>query len=120
MEKETGFTLGYDKYNWEEHPDHFLLADCTKPVDFGEGKKSVYALPGIPAGAPEDGPVEEAAVLKAVGQAGDVHRPALAEGVYRQLDLLVPLDQDLRAGEGADGGSFPLDLAANEIRWYEI
>ena len=29
VEKETGFTLGYDKYNWEEHPDHFLLADCT-------------------------------------------------------------------------------------------
>ena len=46
VEKETGFTLGYDKYNWEEHPNHFLLADCTKPVDFGEGKKSIYALPG--------------------------------------------------------------------------
>ena len=46
VEKETGFTLGYDKYNWEEHPDHFLLADCTGPVDFGEGKKSIYALPG--------------------------------------------------------------------------
>ena len=26
VEKETGFTLGYDKYNWEEHPDHFILA----------------------------------------------------------------------------------------------
>ena len=29
VEKETGFTLGYDKYNWEEHPDHFILEDCT-------------------------------------------------------------------------------------------
>ena len=46
VEKETGFTLGYDKYNWEEHPDHFILADCTHPVDFGEGKKSIYALEG--------------------------------------------------------------------------
>ena len=46
VEKETGFTLNYDKYNWDEHPDHFILADCTKPVDFGEGKKSIYALPG--------------------------------------------------------------------------
>ena len=46
VEKETGFTLGYDKYNWDEHPDHFITADCTKPVDFGEGKKSMYALPG--------------------------------------------------------------------------
>ena len=44
VEKETGFTLNYDKYNWEEHPDHFILADCTQDVDFGEGKKSIYAL----------------------------------------------------------------------------
>ena len=45
VEKETGFTLNYDKYNWEEHPGHFILADCTKPMDFGEGKKNIYALP---------------------------------------------------------------------------
>ena len=43
MEKETGFTLNYDKYNWEEHPEHFILQDITKPVDFGEGKKNMYA-----------------------------------------------------------------------------
>ncbi len=46
VEKETGFTLNYDKYNWDEHPDHFILADTTKPVDFGEGKKSIYAYEG--------------------------------------------------------------------------
>ena len=46
VEKETGFTLGYDKYNWEEHPEHFILEDCKEPVDFGEGKKSIYALEG--------------------------------------------------------------------------
>ncbi|MCI2046550.1 MAG: 1,3-beta-galactosyl-N-acetylhexosamine phosphorylase [Faecalibacterium sp.] len=46
VEEENGFTLNYDKYNWEEHPDHFILADTTKPVDFGEGKKNMYALPG--------------------------------------------------------------------------
>lgn len=45
VEKETGFTLNYDKYNWEGHPDHFILTDCKGEVDFGEGKKSVYALP---------------------------------------------------------------------------
>ncbi len=44
VEKETGFTLNYDKYNWEAHPAHFILADTTKDVDFGEGKKSIYAL----------------------------------------------------------------------------
>lgn len=46
VEKETGFTLGYDKYNWQEHRDHFILADCQGEVDFGEGKKSIYALEG--------------------------------------------------------------------------
>ncbi len=46
VEKETGFTLGYDKYNWEEHPDHFILEDVRGEVDFGEGKKSIYALEG--------------------------------------------------------------------------
>ena len=46
VEKETGFTLNYDKYNWEEHPDHFILEDITKPVDFGEGKKNIYAFEG--------------------------------------------------------------------------
>ena len=41
VEKETGFTLGYDKYNWEEHPEHFITADVTKDIDFGEGQKGV-------------------------------------------------------------------------------
>lgn len=44
VEEERGFTLGYDKYNWEEHR-HFILED-TDTVDFGEGKKNIYALEG--------------------------------------------------------------------------
>lgn len=46
IEKETGFTLNYDKYNWDEETDHFILQDCTKPIDFGEGKKNMYAFEG--------------------------------------------------------------------------
>ena len=46
VEKETGLTLNYDKYNWEEHREHFILADVHADVDFGEGKKSIYALEG--------------------------------------------------------------------------
>jgi 1,3-beta-galactosyl-N-acetylhexosamine phosphorylase len=46
VEKETGFTLNYDKYNWEQKDGHFILADCTKDVDFGEGKKNIYAFEG--------------------------------------------------------------------------
>ena len=45
VERETGFTLGYDKYNWEEHPGHFITDDCTGEIDFGEGQKNIYALP---------------------------------------------------------------------------
>ncbi|MDY4784971.1 1,3-beta-galactosyl-N-acetylhexosamine phosphorylase [Pygmaiobacter massiliensis] len=46
IEKETGFTLNYDKYNWDEETNHFILQDCTKPIDFGEGKKNMYAFEG--------------------------------------------------------------------------
>ena len=46
VEKETGFTLNYDKYNWETNPDHFILKDVAGEVDFGEGKKSIYAYEG--------------------------------------------------------------------------
>ena len=34
VEKETGFTLNYDKYNWEEHPEHFILQDIHKAGGF--------------------------------------------------------------------------------------
>ncbi len=44
VEKENGLTLGYDKYNWQEHR-HFITEDARKTIDFGEGMKSIYALP---------------------------------------------------------------------------
>lgn len=43
VEQERGFTLGYDKYNWQEHP-HFITEDVEGELDFGEGKKNIYAL----------------------------------------------------------------------------
>lgn len=43
VEQEHGFTLGYDKYNWEEH-SHFILDDVASEMDFGEGKKNIFAL----------------------------------------------------------------------------
>ena len=45
VEEEHGFNLDTDKYNWEEHRDHFILKDAEGEVDFGEGKKNIYALP---------------------------------------------------------------------------
>ena len=45
VEKETGFTLGYDKYNWDVQP-HFITEESGKDFNWGEGKKSFYALDG--------------------------------------------------------------------------
>jgi len=43
VEMERGFSLGMDKYNWEEH-DHFITRDSGTAIDFGEGKNNVYAF----------------------------------------------------------------------------
>ena len=45
VEEETGFTLNVDKYNWDEHT-HFITEDCQGEIDFGEGKKNIFALDG--------------------------------------------------------------------------
>ena len=60
VEEERGFTLNYDKYNWEEQA-HFITEDCTKPVDFGEGKKNIYALPSAQVIVQRDKEVQMAA-----------------------------------------------------------
>jgi len=45
VDEEVGFTLNVDKYNWDEHK-HFITEDVKGEIDFGEGKKNIYALPG--------------------------------------------------------------------------
>lgn len=60
VEKETGFTLGYDKYNWDT-TSHFITEDTPGPIDFGEGKKNIYALPGTQVLRVEDESVQLAA-----------------------------------------------------------
>lgn len=61
VEKETGFTLNYDKYNWEEHTEHFILADCGEKIDFGEGQKGIYAYEGTEVLVQRDQEVQMAA-----------------------------------------------------------
>jgi 1,3-beta-galactosyl-N-acetylhexosamine phosphorylase len=46
IEKETGFTLNYDKYNWDTVSRHFITEDSRADIDFGEGKKNMFALEG--------------------------------------------------------------------------
>ena len=59
VEKETGFTLGYDKYNWEAHP-HFITEESGQDFNWGEGKKSIYALEGTTVIAVRDKEVQGA------------------------------------------------------------
>jgi len=42
VELERGFTLGYDKWNWEVI-SHFITEGISGDIDFGEGKKNVYS-----------------------------------------------------------------------------
>ena len=155
VEKETGFTLGYDKYNWEEHPDHFILSDCKGEVNFGEGKKSIYALEGTEILVQREKEVQMA--VNAFGSGRSVYISGLPYSfensriLYRAIlwsthgeELLhkwfstnynVEVHAFVKNSKYCvvnntyepqntivytDGGSFPLHLEANEIRWYSI
>ncbi len=156
VEKETGFTLGYDKYNWEEHPDHFILADSGGTVDFGEGKKGIYALEGTQVLVQRDKEVQLAANGYGEGRcvyiSGLPYSFANSRLLYRAVlwsthgegelhkwsssNYNVEVHAYVESGKfcvvnntyerqsttvyRGDGSSFPLDLAANEICWYEI
>lgn len=60
VEKETGFTLGYAKHNKTVVP-HFITASDEDALDFGEGKKGIYALGNTKILAEQDGDVQMAA-----------------------------------------------------------
>ncbi|MBD5098446.1 MAG: 1,3-beta-galactosyl-N-acetylhexosamine phosphorylase [Clostridiales bacterium] len=156
VEKETGFTLGYDKYNWDEHPDHFILADCPGEVDFGQGGRNIYALEGAQVLIQREKEVQLA--VNEYGRGRGVYLSGLPYSfansrlLYRAIlwaahgegDLLrwfssnenVEVHAFVANGKfcvvnntyepqsttvWTDGGeNFSLDLAANEIKWFEI
>ena len=155
VEKETGFTLNYDKYNWEQHPDYFILADVSGEVDFGEGKKSIYAFEGTDILVQKEKEVQMA--VNAYGDGRSVYISGLpysfenSRVLYRAILWAAHGEEELHKWYSTnynvevhafvangkycvvnntyepqstvvytDKGSFPLDLAANEIRWYEI
>ena len=156
VEKETGFTLGYDKYNWNEHPDHFILADCTKPVDFGEGAKGVYALEGAQVLVQREKEVQMAVNAYGAGRcvylsglpysfenSRILHRAILwatrGESALRcwySSNFNVEVHAYVKNGKYCavnntytpqsttiytqGGESFELELAPNQIRWFEI
>ena len=156
VEKETGFTLGYGKFNQQEHPEHFLLEDAAKPVNFGEGKKGVYALEGAQVLVKRDGDVQlsvnDAGEGRAVYMSGLPYSPQNARLLHRAVMWAAHGEGELRrwfsenpavdvhAYEGSrkycvvnnsakpqsttvyrgDGSSFPLELVAGGIQWFDM
>ena len=156
IEKETGLTLNYDKYNWEETTDHFITKDCTKEIDFGEGKKSMYALEGTTILVQKDKEVQMA--VKEFGKGRSVYMSGLPYSfensrlLYRSILWSAHDEDNLQRWFSTnfnvevhayvknrkycvvnntyepqsttvyrgDGSKFDLDMAANEIIWYEI
>ena len=100
VEKETGFTLGYGKFNQQEHPDHFLLEDASEPVNFGEGKKGVYALEGTQVLIKRDGDVQLSVNDAGKGRAGDVsglpYSPQNARLMHRAVMWASHAEEELR------------------------
>ena len=100
VEKETGFTLGYGKFNQQEHPDHFLLEDASEPVNFGEGKKGVYALEGTHVLIKRDGDVQlsvnDAGRGRAVYVSGLPYSPHNARLLHRAVMWASHAEEELR------------------------
>ena len=100
VEKETGFTLGYGKFNQQEHPDHFLLEDASEPVNFGEGKKGVYALEGTQVLIKRDGDVQlsvnDAGKGRAVYVSGLPYSPQNARLLHRAVMWASHAEEELR------------------------
>ena len=100
VEKEAGFTLGYGKFNQQEHPDHFLLEDASEPVNFGEGKKGVYALEGTQVLIKRDGDVQlsvnDAGLGRAVYVSGLPYSPHNARLLHRAVMWASHAEEELR------------------------
>lgn len=155
VEKETGFTLNYDKYNWDENPRHFILKDCKGEVDFGEGKKNIYAFEGAEILVQREKEVQLS--VNSFGKGRGVYISGLPYSfensrlLYRAILWAANSEEELykwfsenynvevhafiKNGKYCvvnntyepqktiiytDKGSFPLELEANEIKWYSI
>ncbi len=155
VEEERGFTLGYDKYNWQEHK-HFITEDCGGDIDFGESQKNIYALEGTEILSQHEKEVQLA--VNQFGQGRAVYMGGLPYSfensrlLYRAILWSVHGEQELHRWFSSnynvevhaypenkkfcvvnntyepqetvvykgDGESFSVNLAANQIIWYEI
>ncbi|WP_312642642.1 1,3-beta-galactosyl-N-acetylhexosamine phosphorylase [Hydrogenoanaerobacterium sp.] len=155
VEKERGFNLNQDKYNWHEH-DHFIIDDCKGVIDFGEGQKNIFALEGATVIRQNHKEVQMA--VNSFGSGRCVYISGLPYSfensrlLYRAIMWASGDEQNLKKWFSTnynvevhayvkngkycvvnntyepqsttvykgDGTCFDLDLAANEIIWYEI
>lgn len=155
VEEERGFTLGYDKYNWQTHK-HFITEDCAGEIDFGEGQKNIYALEGTEILCQHEKEVQLAvndfgqgravyigglpysfensrllyrAILWSAHGDGELHKwfssnfnvevHAYPENMKFCVVNNTYEPQETVVYKG-NGESFPVNLTANQIIWYEI
>ena len=140
----------------EEHPDHFILSDTTKPVDFGEGKKNIFAYEDTEILVQREKEVQMA--VHEFGKGRCVYISGLPYSfensriLYRSILWSTHGEKDLHQWFSSnfnvevhayvkngrfcvvnntyarqktvvyrgDGSSFPLEMEANEIKWYNI
>ncbi|MDD3428612.1 MAG: 1,3-beta-galactosyl-N-acetylhexosamine phosphorylase [Oscillospiraceae bacterium] len=155
VEKERGFNLNYDKYNWQEHK-HFITEDFQEEINFGEFAKNIFALEGTTVVKQHEKEVQLAA--NSFGKGHTVYIGGLPYSfensrlLYRAImwstndesnlcrwyssNYNVEVHAYVKNGKycvvnntyqpqhttvyRGDGSNFDLDLAANEIIWYEI
>ncbi len=155
VEEERGFTLGYDKYNWQTHK-HFITEDCAGEIDFGEGQKNIYALEGAEILCQHEKEVQLAvndfgqgravyiggmpysfensrllyrAILWSAHGDGELHKWFSSNfnvevHAYPENQKFCVVNNTYEPQETVvykgNGESFPVDLTANQIIWYEI
>lgn len=157
VEKETGMTLNYDKYNKTPVAHHFILEDQqNEQIDFGRGKLDIFAYPDTQILAWQAESVQLA--CHEFEQGRSVYISSLPYNfannrlLHRAIMWACHAEEDLRHWFSTnynvevhayvknskycvvnntyepqkttvyrgDGSSFDLELAANEIRWYNI
>lgn len=155
VEEERGFTLGYDKYNWQTHK-HFITEDCAGEIDLGEGQKNIYALEGAEILCQHEKEVQLAvndfgqgravyiggmpysfensrllyrAILWSAHGDGELHKWFSSNfnvevHAYPENQKFCVVNNTYEPQETVvykgNGESFPVDLTANQIIWYEI
>ena len=106
VEEERGFNLNTDKYNWDEHRDHFILQYSF------ENSRVLYRAVLWSASAEK-----ELYCWYSSNYNVEVHAYVKNKKYCVVNNTYEPQDTTVYIG---DGSSFELHMEPNEIKWYQI